>query len=238
MLKKIRLIKNVFSENDRIAAEIRKKLDEAGLFMINVLGSPGTGKTSLITSLVRALRPISCAVIEGDCESDIDTVNLKKKGIKAYQINTLGGCHLDSPMIDKVMRTAWFRSEVLRPLTRIKPWTMGRCRGFLLIENIGNLICPAEFDLGEHFRLLVSSTTEGSDKPYKYPIMFEKADVVAINKSDLAKQTGFKHRFFLQGVRRMNRTAQVHPVSAVTGQGVKELAWILRGAAGFDTKDH
>lgn len=231
MQKKIRMMKNIFSENERIAMEIRRKLDRTGLFMVNVLGSPGTGKTSVITALIKALKPMPSVVIEGDVESDIDTVALKKKGIKAFQINTRGGCHLDSPMIDKVLKSGWFRTEIPQIFPDQGAGRSGY-KGILFVENIGNLICPAEFDLGEHFRLLISSTTEGSDKPYKYPLMFEKAHVVTINKSDLSKKTGFKLGYFTKGVKRLNKKAPIVQVSAITGKGIKELADFLRRSAG------
>jgi hydrogenase nickel incorporation protein HypB len=212
--KKIKMIKDIYSENTRTADLVRTRMKASGLLSVNILGSPGTGKTSVILRLAEHLRPLRLNVIEGDVESDIDTKTLRKNGIPAFQINTFGGCHLDSVMMEKAMGTPWFRKASLHP-------------GFLFIENIGNLICPAEFDLGEHIRLLISSVTEGSDKPFKYPMIFRKADIILLNKIDLAGQLGFDRKEFMKGIRLLNRKATVFEVSARSDAGFVPVAGLL-----------
>ena len=149
-------------------------------------------------------------VIEGDIESDIDTKNLNELGIETHQINTHGECHLDAPMIEHMTGHIEFKEP-----------------GILFIENIGNLVCPAEFSIGEHVMMLISTVTEGSDKPYKYPLAFEKADIILINKVDLIPYLDFDEEFFMKGVRALNKDAPVIKVSGKTGEGFEEVAkWL------------
>lgn len=208
--KEIEVVQDIFEENDRIALETRDSLEKSGIFVINIMGSPGAGKTSSIINMVRNLSGVKCYVIEGDIESDIDTVKLQELGIDTIQINTNGACHLDAPVIQ----------NSLRQLTLDKP-------GLLFIENIGNLVCPAEFQIGEHIKLLVSSAAEGSDKPYKYPLAYEKADIILLTKCDLKSYVDFDDDFFLKGIRALNKKAPVFEVNAKTGQGFAEVAdWL------------
>jgi hydrogenase nickel incorporation protein HypB len=209
--KEIDVVQNIFDENDRVALETNEKLGQRGIFVINIMGSPGAGKTSSIINMVRNLPEEKIYVIEGDIESDIDTIKLNELGIETIQINTNGACHLDAPTIQ----------NVLQDLTMDKP-------GFLFIENIGNLVCPAEFQIGEHMKLLISSAAEGSDKPYKYPLAFEKADIILLTKSDLKAYVDFDDEFFLKGVRALNKTAPVFEVNAKTGQGFEEVGQWLK----------
>lgn len=208
--KEINIVQNILDENDRIARETNERLEQQGIFVINVMGAPGAGKTSSIISLIKAMPDEKVYVIEGDIESDIDTVKLKGLGIETIQINTGGACHLDAPTI----------KNSLADLSINKP-------GILFIENIGNLVCPAEFLIGEHIKLLICSAAEGSDKPYKYPLAFEKADMILLTKCDLKTFVDFDDDFFLKGVRALNKTAPVFEVNAKFSQGFEKAAtWI------------
>lgn len=212
--KEIEVVQNIYDENDRIAQEINKKLDEAGVFVINVMGAPGAGKTSSIISIIKNNLDKQFYVIEGDIESDIDTIKLREMGIDTIQINTNGACHLDAPVI---------RSS-LQGLNITKP-------GILFIENIGNLVCPAEFQIGEHIKMLICSAAEGSDKPYKYPLAFEKADLILLTKCDIKEFVDFDDDFFNKGIRALNKTAPIFEVNAKKGQGFNEVtAWLKKNS--------
>ena len=173
------------------------------------MGAPGAGKTSSLIKIMEKLGHITPYVIEGDIEADIDTKALQSLGIKTIQINTNGACHLDSPLI----------SEAADALEAEK--------GVLFIENIGNLVCPAEFEIGEHVKMLISTVTEGSDKPYKYPLAFEKANSILINKWDLLPYVDFDEEYFMRGVRALNPAAPIFKVSAKSDEGFEEVvSWI------------
>jgi len=211
-MSQIDIQESIYKRNDELAAELNRALTERGVFCVNVMGAPGVGKTSALIQMIPLLnRP--AAVIEGDIESDIDTEKLKKLGILAHQINTHGACHLETPVIREASEAIGLRD------------------GFLFIENIGNLVCPAEFAIGEHVKLLITSVTEGSDKPYKYPLAFEKADAILLNKADLAPHVDFDEDYYLKGVRALNKSAQVFRVSARTGEGFQEVATWLKHRA-------
>lgn len=209
----IEIMQSVYDKNDQVAAEINLSLTKKGIFAVNVMGSPGAGKTSSLIQIMKRLNNVTPYVIEGDIEADFDTKTLISMGVKAIQINTEGACHLDSPMIGKA----------------VDDLNIGK--GILFIENIGNLVCPAEFQIGEHIKMLISTVTEGSDKPYKYPLAFEKADIIIINKCDLLPYVDFDENFFMKGVRALNKTAPVIKVSCKTGQGFDEVnSWIMEKA--------
>ena len=208
--KEIDVIQNIHDENDRIAQEVNTTLNHAGVFVINVMGAPGAGKTSSIISIIKNSPNEQFYVIEGDIESDIDTVKLQGLGIDTFQINTGGACHLDAPVI----------LSSLQGLTINKP-------GILFIENIGNLVCPAEFQIGEHIKMLICSAAEGSDKPYKYPLAFEKADIILLTKCDLKTYVDFDDDFFYKGIRALNKTVPVFEVNAKSSEGFKEVVdWL------------
>ena len=202
-------MQSVYDKNDETAARINSTLTENGIYAINVMGAPGAGKTTSLINIIKRLGDITPYVIEGDIEADFDTKALQAIGVKAVQINTGGACHLDSPLIGNAVEELGLRD------------------GVLFIENIGNLVCPAEFMIGEHAKLLVSTVTEGSDKPYKYPLAFEKADIIILNKCDLLPYIDFDEDFFMKGVRALNKTAPVIRVSGRTEEGFdKVVAWI------------
>lgn len=207
--KEIEIMESVYDKNDEVAAQINKNLTQNGIYAINVMGAPGAGKTSSLIQIIKRLNDTASYVIEGDIEADFDTKTLQSLGVKALQINTGGACHLDSPLIGKAVDD------------------LGISNGLLFIENIGNLVCPAEFMIGEHAKMLISTVTEGSDKPYKYPLAFEKADIIIINKCDLIPYLDFDESFFMKGVRALNKTAPVFKVSCKTEEGFDEVtAWI------------
>lgn len=212
--KKIQVMEDIHAENDHIAQQINKDLTQKGVFVINVMGAPGAGKTTSLINITKGLKDLKPYVIEGDIESDIDTRTLKALGVETIQINTGGACHLDSPLIQKATEDISFNEK-----------------GVLFIENIGNLVCPAEFVIGEHVKMLICTVTEGSDKPYKYPLAFEKADVILINKVDLKPYVDFDEKFFYAGVRALNKTVPVFEVSGKTGEGYdKVVEWITNKA--------
>jgi hydrogenase nickel incorporation protein HypB len=210
----VELKRAIYEENDRLACEIHEGLKARGIFAVNVLGSPGAGKTSLIMRLAERLGASEkVAVIEGDVASDIDTRALRELGIDAYQIETGGDCHLNAPLI---------RAVLARMRIADGSW--------LFIENIGNLICPAEFVIGEDLKLVVASAAEGSDKPYKYPVIFAKSAACVLSKPDLATAVGFDEAFFRAGLASVAPTAPVFPLNGRTGEGADALLAWLRAA--------
>lgn len=208
MSEKIPVVKEILSANDQVAAENRQIFDRAGVFAVNLMASPGAGKTSLILATAErlpvGLRP---GVIEGDVASRIDADTIAARGIPVVQINTGGACHLDAPMV----RSAFPHI----PLEDID---------ILFIENVGNLICPANFALGVHLNVVVASVPEGHDKPYKYPGMFTLTDAVVLNKADLIEVFEFDVDYFTRGVRMLNENAPIFVLSCKTGEGVD--AWV------------
>lgn len=208
---KIDLKENIHDENDHIAHHVNEDMTEKGVMVINVMGAPGVGKTTTLKNVFKYLENYKPYVIEGDIESDIDTKDLTDMGIAAFQINTFGACHLDAPMIRDAVKKMEFDQK-----------------GILFIENIGNMVCPAEFTIGEHVKMLITTATDGSDKPYKYPLAFEKADIILINKCDLLPYVDFDEEFFMKGVRAQNKDVPVFKVSGRTGEGYdKVAAWLL-----------
>ncbi|MDD3141354.1 MAG: hydrogenase nickel incorporation protein HypB [Lachnospiraceae bacterium] len=209
--KEIKIMQSVYDKNDEVAAAINASLTQKGIYAINVMGAPGAGKTSTLIQIIKRLnKEITPFVIEGDIEADIDTKVLLSLGVRTIQINTGGACHLDSPLIGKAVEEL-----------QVEP-------GVLFIENIGNLVCPAEFQIGEHAKMLISTVTEGSDKPYKYPLAFEKADVIVLNKCDLLPYLEFDEAYFMKGVRALNQKAPVFKVSCKNEEGFEEIIlWIM-----------
>jgi hydrogenase nickel incorporation protein HypB len=211
-MKKIPVVKEILSANDQVAAENRVTFDAADVFVLNLMASPGAGKTSLILSTADALPDhVRPGVIEGDLASTIDADTIAERGIPVVQINTGGNCHLDAPMV----RTALPNLSLAE-------------LDLLFIENVGNLVCPANFALGADLAVVVASVPEGHDKPYKYPGMFAGADAVVLNKADLLEVFEFDVDYFRRGLEMLNPGVPFFVVSCRTGEGVEEWgAWLL-----------
>jgi len=208
----IKVLKDILSANEQIAERNRQLLDSKNVFAVNLMSSPGAGKTSLILETIKRLEgEIKVGVIEGDISSSIDAEVIGKEGVPVLQINTGGECHLDANMTYNALSNV--------PLQDIE---------LLLIENVGNLICPAEFVLGEHKKVLISSIPEGDDKPFKYPLMFHKADAVLINKIDLLPYLKFDTETFSQAIKGINEKVEIFQISCATGQGIEKwVSWLL-----------
>jgi hydrogenase nickel incorporation protein HypB len=198
----------VLAKNDRQAAANRARLAERGVLALNLLSSPGAGKTTLLERTIKDLgAELKLAVIEGDQATDNDAQRIRAAGCRAVQINTGTGCHLDADM-------------VARGLDELEP-AQGST---VLIENVGNLVCPALFDLGEQAKVVVASVTDGEDKPLKYPHMFRAASVIVLNKVDLLPHVDFDVARFVECARRVNATAPILQLSATRGSGTAGLA--------------
>jgi hydrogenase nickel incorporation protein HypB len=210
-VKTIRVKKDILSANTRTAEQIRSGLDKHHVRMINFMSSPGSGKTSLIMRTIDRFKDlINIAVIEGDIASSIDAERISQLNIRAIQINTGGGCHLDANMIEKALTDLEFDQLDL-----------------VFIENVGNLVCTADIDLGAHKNVVILSIPEGDDKPYKYPTIFLEADTVLVNKIDVLPYFDFDLGGFPEVIHGLNPSAKVLPVSAKSGEGLEEwFAWI------------
>jgi hydrogenase nickel incorporation protein HypB len=198
---------NVLNANQQTAAANREFFASQGLLVMNLMSAPGAGKTTLLETTIKALQgPFRVAVIEGDLQTDLDAQRIQALGVRAHQITTGTVCHLDARMVARALNVFPVKDLDL-----------------LIIENVGNLICPASFDLGESVRVVVCSVAEGPEKPKKYPVMFNKADVVLINKIDLAAASGVDLKELTANVRDVNPNATIFALSARTGEGMP--AW-------------
>ena len=201
----IKVLQDILGANDAIARKNQSLLDENQVLAINIMSSPGAGKTSLILQTIRNMQQQArIAVVEGDVASSVDADKVQREGIPAIQINTGGGCHLDANMTENALNNLKLEDIDL-----------------LFIENVGNLVCPAGFALGEHKRVMLLSTPEGDDKPYKYPAMFAGADVVLVNKLDLMPYVDFDMDEFSKVVTGLNPEIKIFPVSCKTGEGLE-----------------
>ena len=211
MTKNVVVVEKILSSNDRIAAENRSIFDAAGIIAINLMASPGAGKTSLIEQTVKRLTPqMNLAVIDGDIASNIDADRAQAAGATAVQINTGGECHLDANMVGMALKQMKLQGIKL-----------------IIIENVGNLICPASFQLGTHKSVLIASVPEGDDKPYKYPGMYRGVDALVINKIDLLPYVTFDMAYFRKGVEILNPGLVTFPLSCKTGEGLERwIDWI------------
>lgn len=240
-IRRIDVMEGILDENEHIAEHINKHMEAHGILVVNEMGAPGVGKTTAIKNIVRNLKAVKSYVIEGDIESDLDTKNLNSIGIEAHQINTYGACHLDAPMVDHMLDHMFGHASDHthgdETLNKVADRAPGQ-KGILFIENIGNLVCPAEFSIGEHVKMLISAVTEGSDKPYKYPLAFEKADIIILNKVDLIPYLDFDEGFFMKGIRALNKDVPVFKVSGKTGEGYEQVAeWLEERAAALEIKE-
>ena len=211
MTKTIAVLENIFSVNDQIAASNRACLEAAGVYGLNFMASPGAGKTSVIEKTIAGLHDIlRIAVVEGDIATSIDAERVEAAGAQAVQINTGGNCHLDAVMLQQAL-----------PHLNLEETDL------LIVENVGNLICPSNFKLGTHLNVLIASVPEGDDKPYKYPGIYRGVDVVIINKIDLLPYVTFDMDYFRQGVEVLNPGVAVFPLSCRTGEGLSTwLDWV------------
>ena len=208
----IKVVKDILDANEQIAQKNRQLFDNNRVFVVNLMSSPGAGKTSLILQTIKRLKvKTKVGVVEGDISSSLDAEAIGKEGVPVVQINTGGECHLDANMTSTALGSL--------PLKDIE---------LLLIENVGNLVCPAEFRIGEDIRILISSTPEGDDKPFKYPLMFHEADAVLINKIDLLPYVKFDVDAFSKTVKGINQKVAIFPISCVTGEGIEQwVSWLL-----------
>ncbi len=204
---------DVMAKNDRYAAENRKLLAGLGALAVNLVSSPGSGKTTLLCKTIEALGDHPLAVIEGDQQTANDADRIRATGAKAVQVNTGKGCHLDGHMVGHAMEHLELQPE-----------------SFLFIENVGNLVCPAGFDLGEECKVAILSVTEGEDKPLKYPDMFTASRLALLNKIDLAPHCDVDLDLYEANLRRVNPAIEVIRVSARTGEGMENWLNWLRGA--------
>lgn len=211
--KTVPVVEEILSANDSLAMQNRALLDEAGVLGMNVMASPGAGKTSVILQTIAALKEqIQLGVVEGDTAAvTIDADKVISAGMPAVQINTGGQCHVDAVMLAKALPTL--------PLEAID---------LLIVENVGNLICPASFTLGTHFNVVVASVPEGDDKPYKYPNIYRGIDALILNKVDLLPYIDFDLDYFKRGIEMLNPEVTFFPLSCTTGEGVAAwTAWLL-----------
>jgi len=210
--KRIPVVERIMGANDSVAAQNRALLDQYGIHAINVMASPGAGKTSLLLATGKLLEgKRKMAVIEGDVASDIDAAKVQAAGIPAVQINTGGGCHLDANQIEAALGALDLANLDL-----------------VFIENVGNLICPVGFALGERTRVAISSVPEGDDKPHKYPGIFANVDVLVLSKTDLLPYIDFDLQEFRRLVQTLNPGLRIFEVSVVTGEGLAEwVDWLL-----------
>ncbi len=219
MPQRVAVVENILSANDRLAQENRLRLDQAGVFAVNLMASPGAGKTSLIEqTLPRLTGKLRVAVVDGDIATSLDADRAAAAGAgAAIQINTGGDCHLDAVMLQRALNQLELNKFDL-----------------LIVENVGNLVCPASFALGTHLSVLVASIPEGDDKPHKYPGMYSGVDVLILNKIDLLPYITFRMDFFKQGVEILNPGVVTFPLSCRTGEGLEDWAgWLADKVATF-----
>ncbi len=218
--QRIEVLEAIFAENDLLADANRAAFESHGVRTLNLMSSPGSGKTTILQATIDELAgELALGVIEGDIATDLDAAKLRGRGAQVSLLNTSNGfggeCHLDAPMINRAL-----------------PGLDLALLDLVIIENVGNLVCPAEFDVGEHAKAMVYSVTEGEDKPLKYPVMFRSVDVVLLNKIDLVPHLDVDVDTYIAHVRKVNAAATILPVSARTGDGMGAwFGWLRRFAA-------
>ncbi len=213
MKKNIPVVENIMNANDQLAHQNRSRLDAAGIFAINIMASPGAGKTTLLEQTLQRLpKEITVAAIDGDIATSIDADRAAAAGATAIQINTGGECHLDAVML----------RNALDQLGDLNPFDL------LIVENVGNLICPTAFQLGTHQSVLVASIPEGDDKPYKYPGIYQNVNALIVNKIDLLPYIPFRMDYFRKGVEALSPGLETFPISCTTGEGLDRwVEWLL-----------
>ena len=212
MLRTIEIKQSVFESNDRVADALRAELRERGIFLLNLMSSPGSGKTTTLVKTIAALKDeLRIGVMEADIDSDVDAHTVEKAGAKAIQLHTGGMCHLTADMTKQGLDALGTEDVDLA-----------------ILENVGNLVCPAEFDTGASKNAMILSVPEGHDKPLKYPLMFEVCDVMLINKIDVLPYFDFDFDAMCERAKKLNPNIEIIPISAKTGEGVEKWADWLR----------
>lgn len=210
-VKIIEIKQNVYESNDKEAEKLRNELKERGIFLLNLMSSPGSGKTTTLTNVIAKMKDkYRIGVMEADIDSDVDAKTIAKLGVESIQLHTGGMCHLDADMT----------RQGLQELT-------DKSIEFAILENVGNLVCPAEFDTGSVMNAMILSVPEGDDKPLKYPLMFSICDLVIINKIDVMPYFDFNMEKCIENVKMRNKNATIIPISAKTGEGIDELTRYL-----------
>lgn len=211
--KRIKIVEKIFDANDRLAHQNRQRFDDSHTYAINLMASPGAGKTTFILATINAMLDsnVRIGVIEGDTAPvTIDSDKIAAAGMPAIQVNTGGQCHMDALMVETALEQL--------PLEELD---------LVIVENVGNLICPASFDLGTHSKIVIASVPEGDDKPYKYPNIYRGLDVLIINKIDLLPYLDFDMKYFRQGVEMLNPGLETFALSSKTGEGMENwLTWL------------
>lgn len=217
-VKVLQIKQSVFANNDAQASQLRRELKEKGLFLLNLMSSPGSGKTTTLTRIIEALKDdLRIGVMEADIDSDVDAKTIAATGAKAIQLHTGGMCHLDAAMTRQGL-------EGLEP----------KELDLVVLENVGNLVCPAEFDTGAVKNCMILSVPEGHDKPLKYPLMFQVCDAVIINKIDVLPYFNFDMDKCTEYIHMRNPNTEIFPISAKTGEGVADLArWLKEEVANW-----
>lgn len=210
-VKTINVNQDILGANDILAENMKSRFETSKVYVINLMSGPGAGKTSTVLRIIESLSgKFKIGVIEGDIASDVDARKIQEKGVEVVQINTNGACHLDANMIMSACKSLGIEDKDL-----------------VIIENVGNLVCPAEFNLGENIKLMILSVPEGHDKPLKYPLMFTEANALVINKIDLAPFTDFNMAELKKVVTAMNPAIEIFPLSAKTGEGLDNfISWL------------
>ncbi len=212
----VSVVEEILSANDQLAVQNQRLLDDAGVFAINIMSSPGAGKTSTIVATQNLLKDrLRLGMVDGDIATTIDADRAAAAGMQAIQINTGGNCHLDAVMLSTALREMKLDEVDL-----------------IIVENVGNLICPSSFKLGTHRSVLIASIPEGDDKPYKYPPMYRGVDAVIINKVDLLPYVKFNMDYFIAGIEMLNPGVKTFPISCVTGEGLTDWTdWLYEQVA-------
>jgi hydrogenase nickel incorporation protein HypB len=208
-MMKVTVLQNIMNANDQLAVENQKLLDKYKILAINIMSSPGAGKTTLLLETIKRLKSkVRIAVIEADIASSIDADKISREGVPAIQINTGGQCHIDANMVKSALDRL--------PLKELD---------LIFVENVGNLICPADFKIGTHKNVMLLSVPEGHDKPYKYPLIFTTSEAVIISKMDYLPLSDFDIKIFKEVVTGLNPGARILPMSARSGEGMED--WIM-----------
>ena len=208
----IEVKQSIFADNNQDADRLRQQMKEEKTFLVNLMSSPGSGKTTTLTKLIAALKDdLRIGVMEADIDSDVDADTISRTGVKVIQLHTGGMCHLDADMTRQGIKQLQTRELDL-----------------VILENVGNLVCPAEFDTGAAMNMMILSVPEGHDKPLKYPLVFQVCDVMVVNKIDVLPYFDFDMEKVTEFARRRNPNIQIFPISAKTGEGVDALAAYLK----------